>query len=302
MPAPTVSVILPTFNRAALLPRAINSVLFQTFSDLELIVVDDGSKDETAEVVAGIKDPRVVYYRRSHNGGVSAARNSGLAIARGAYVAFQDSDDEWLPDKLQRQVESLHEYSANAISVGVVIRVLGQTVRRWPQCAVNSTVSTGIPDWLVEDTVGYCQSLLAPRELVMRTGGFDETLSMWEDWDFLLRLTQNVQVVHCSGGWMISTRQKDSLTFDRSRHASIQGRIIDKHASLFMGKPRSFARLQYLVGRRAYEFGSTREAIRRLVRAITLNAFDVKPWVFLLFALFSPLFHWRHASDAKTTG
>jgi glycosyltransferase involved in cell wall biosynthesis len=302
MPSPMVSVILPTFNRAALLPRAIKSVLFQTFTDLELIVVDDGSKDETAEVVAGIQDPRVVYHRRTHNGGVSASRNSGLAIARGAYVAFQDSDDEWFPDKLQRQVDDIRQFHTTVMSVGVVMRDLGGFVRRWPSFSARSSTSIVVPSWLMEDTVGYCQSLLAPRELVMQVGGFDETLAMWEDWDLFLRLAQQARIVLCAEAWVVSTRQKDSLTVDRSRHAAVQGRVLDKNVDLLMSYPRSFARLQYLVGRRAYEFGSTQEAIRRLVRSIALNARDIKAWAFLLLALLSMLFGRRYMPGAKTPG
>ena len=99
-----VSVILPTFDRAELLPRSIGSVLAQTDGHLELIVVDDGSSDDTEGVVARLADPRVRYLRLPENRGLPAARNAGIAIARGEYVAFQDSDDVWAPDKLARVV------------------------------------------------------------------------------------------------------------------------------------------------------------------------------------------------------
>ena len=97
--AVSVSVILPTYNRATLLSRSIGSVLVQTFEDLELIVVDDGSRDDTADVVKAIGDPRVRYVPLGRNRGLSAARNAGLAESRGEFLAFQDSDDEWHPEK-----------------------------------------------------------------------------------------------------------------------------------------------------------------------------------------------------------
>ena len=106
--APTVSVIIPTYNRAHLLPRALESVLAQTFEDLEVLVVDDGSTDGTEAVVTGYDD-RVRYLRQPQNAGVSAARNRGLREARGEFVAFLDSDDEWFPEKLARQVERFRE-------------------------------------------------------------------------------------------------------------------------------------------------------------------------------------------------
>src|SRR5687768_5045704 len=121
MRAPAVSVILPTYNRASLLTRSAGSVLAQSFSDLELIVVDDGSTEDVANAVAGLADPRVVYLRRDVRGGPAAARNSGVSRARGSYVAFQDSDDEWLLDKLQAQLAAL-ERSSHQMAVCGVLR------------------------------------------------------------------------------------------------------------------------------------------------------------------------------------
>lgn len=98
---PTVSVVIPTYNRAHLVGRAIQSVLNQTYQDFEIIVVDDGSTDNTEEVVKSFNDPRIRYIRHDQNRGGSAARNTGIKMARGEYIAFQDSDDEWLPEKLE---------------------------------------------------------------------------------------------------------------------------------------------------------------------------------------------------------
>ena len=106
---PNVSVILPAFNRVSLLGRAIDSILSQTYSDFELIVVDDCSTDNTEQFVAELasKDGRIRYIKHSENSGVATARNTGIDLSAGRYIAFQDDDDEWLPDKLERHVAIL---------------------------------------------------------------------------------------------------------------------------------------------------------------------------------------------------
>ena len=96
---PTVSVIIPTYNRANLIGRSIQSVLGQTYRDFEVIIIDDNSTDNTGEVVRSFRDPRIIYIKLSSNSGVSAARNQGIQMAKGTYIAFQDSDDEWFPHK-----------------------------------------------------------------------------------------------------------------------------------------------------------------------------------------------------------
>jgi glycosyltransferase involved in cell wall biosynthesis len=99
---PKVSVIIPTYNRAEYLGRSIQSVLNQTYQDFELIIVDDGSTDNTRDIVAQFHDKRLNYIRHETNLGVAAARNSGVRAARGIYLAFQDSDDEWLEQLICR--------------------------------------------------------------------------------------------------------------------------------------------------------------------------------------------------------
>ncbi|MGB9587486.1 MAG: glycosyltransferase family 2 protein, partial [Armatimonadota bacterium] len=109
---PTVSVVIPTYNRALLVERAIRSVLGQTYTDFEVIVVDDGSTDDTKRILADLahEDPRVRWFHHSENRGAQAARNTGCRAAEGEYIAFLDSDNEWLSNKLHLQMELLKEH------------------------------------------------------------------------------------------------------------------------------------------------------------------------------------------------
>ena len=106
--SPLVSIIIPTFNRSEYLPRAIDSVLKQTFKDFELIVVDDGSTDKTSQLLDSFNDPRIKHEFQP-NRGVSSARNRGIRNSNGIFLSFLDSDDEWMPSKLEKQLEALED-------------------------------------------------------------------------------------------------------------------------------------------------------------------------------------------------
>jgi len=113
----SVSIVIPTYNRAGLLSRTIQSVLNQTYQDFEIIIVDDGSTDKTEEVVKSFNSKKIFYNRHEENKGANAARNTGIKASRGEYIAFQDSGDEWLPQKLERQMKVFENASPE---VGVV--------------------------------------------------------------------------------------------------------------------------------------------------------------------------------------
>ena len=114
MPEIKVSVIIPTYNRAKLIKRSILSVLNQTYQNFEIIVVDDGSADDTKSVVESFNNPKIRYIRHDINKGQSAARNTGIKNAKGKYIAFQDSDDEWLPEKLEKQMSCFESPSSHS--------------------------------------------------------------------------------------------------------------------------------------------------------------------------------------------
>ena len=110
-----ISVVLPTYNRGPLIMRAVKSVLEQTYSDIELLIVDDGSTDCTRAVISAIQDPRVKYLYQETNRGACAVRNIGIRAAKGEYIAFQDSDDVWHPDKLEKQLSYLKETQSDLV-------------------------------------------------------------------------------------------------------------------------------------------------------------------------------------------
>lgn len=183
---PLVSVIIPTHNRASWVKEAVSSVLCQTFRDFELIVVDDGSQDATLE---GVLEhfPKLVLLRWSKAKGVSAARNLGAWAARGEWLAFLDSDDVWLPEKLAQQVAYLRAHPGLALCQTEEIWV--KNGRRFPQPLSHRKQEGNLFLASLERCVISPSAVMLRRRLFEEAGGFDESLPAAEDYDLWLRLT-----------------------------------------------------------------------------------------------------------------
>jgi len=187
---PLVSVIIPTYNRAALLAEALASASAQTFRDFEILVVDDGSTDETPATLAQLEDLKVL--RHPARRGVAAARNSGIAAARGEWLAFLDSDDLWLPEKLARQMAYLEKRPG---------LLMCQTDETWVRrgVKVNKPLShRKVAGKIFLPSLARCMvspsAVILHRRLLVEHGGFDEDLPAAEDYDLWLRLTWRFEV------------------------------------------------------------------------------------------------------------
>ncbi len=182
---PFISVIIPTYNRCRPVREAIESVQAQSFRDFELIVVDDGSEDETCRALSGKGSPDGYLYLR--HGGVSRARNAGVRAARAEWIAFLDSDDLWLPQKLQRQVDALMVQPEFQLCYTDEIWIR-RGVRVNPMKKHQK-----YSGWIFERCLPLClispSSILLRRQLLEEEGGFDESLPVCEDYDLWLRLT-----------------------------------------------------------------------------------------------------------------
>ncbi|GGK38275.1 glycosyltransferase family 2 protein [Salinarimonas ramus] len=188
---PLVSVVIPAFRRVDTLPRAVESVLAQTRCRLEILVVDDASPDDTAEVARRLaaRDPRVRLLRQETNGGVAAARNRGIAEARGDLIAFLDADDEWLPEKLARQIAALKQGGPRVGLVYTGVETLGAGGDRIVEPATRSGFL--FADMLARNVLhGGGSNTLVPRFVFDVVGTFDETLPAAEDWEMWLRITR----------------------------------------------------------------------------------------------------------------
>jgi glycosyltransferase involved in cell wall biosynthesis len=230
---PRVSVIIPTYNRAHLIRRAVQSVLNQTYKDFELIVVDDASTDNTEEVLKGFNDDRLMYIRLSKNSGSSAGpRNTAIKIARGEYIAFQDSDDEWLPEKLEKQMKifsnAMHE-------VGIVYTDMWRIRENGKKEYFNS------PRIMPEEGIIYKEALdyrvicigtstaIIKKECFTRVGLFDDKLRMYIDTELIIRISKYYYLYHIAEPLVHYFATANSISSSKRAATMAMKLILEKH-------------------------------------------------------------------------
>ena len=192
-----VSVIIPTYNRAHLVKDAVESVLNQTYQDFELIVIDDGSTDNTREVLAVYKDKLTYIYQE--NQGRSSARNHGIELAQGEYIAFLDSDDVWFPDKLERQVPILESAPPNVVLVHGYKCIVDKNLQPVPGWELKlrklyTLAERGKETYenYLHSSCNFTSSILVRKTAIIEIDGYDASIASLEDFDLYLRLLLKV--------------------------------------------------------------------------------------------------------------
>lgn len=230
---PAVSVVLPTYNRARLIHRAIQSVLNQTYTNLELLVIDDASSDNTEEIVRSFRDSRIRLVRHNENKGGAASRNTGIRMARGKYIAFQDSDDEWMPSKLAIQVDAMEKAAPN---VGVVYTAFWRAEKGSKNFIHYRRVtnrSGNIHTDLLRRNFVTTPSILARRDSLFKSGLFDEQLPRLQDWDLVIRLSRDCEFIYIEEPLVISYMSPDSISRDAKAVTKALESILDKYRDEF---------------------------------------------------------------------
>ena len=256
---PSVSVVLPTYNRADTLGRAIESVLAQTFDHFELIIVDDGSTDSTDTVLAGLDDRRIRVVRSALNRGVSAARNIGIAQARGDFIAFQDSDDVWRPHKLARQVERIVGAADNVGVVGCGWQLHGARQTRITLPTARGEIYRDI---LADRASGLGTPMLLVRRVADGQPMFDELLPAMEERDFKLQYARRFSFDFVDDVLVDVHRGRgDHVANPRNALISYQ-LYMEKYAADLERWPDIRAFYQWQAGREAVRCGERRTALR----------------------------------------
>lgn len=265
--APTVSVILPTHDRAPSLGAAIRSVLDQSFSDLELIVVNDASTDGTAGLLERIKDERLRVVDLPVRSGAPGARNTGIELARGRYVAFQDSDDLWRPDRLLAQVAALDAADNSvAVAYGRMIRN-GRSGARTMPGGSSRTLSGDLVQSLAMDNFIALPTALVRTEHLRAVGGFHSTLPRFQDWDLWLMLASRFRFLFVDEIVLDSHETEGSITLDQDAYFEAIDTILVRHRDVFARVPGAALHHHLRLARKAL-FACRPRVLIREVRAV----------------------------------
>lgn len=227
--APLISAIIPTHNRAELLARAIQSVQRQTYPNLEIIVVDDASDDQTRELVERVEDPRIRYIRHDTNRGGSAARNTGIRAATGDFITFLDDDDEWEPEKTEKQLKVLDQYSV----VMCTCDAIGNDLPKF-----DSKKTVELEDLRKgQGTFGGTGVLMA-RASVLKQTMFDENLPRYQDWDLFIRIAEKHTIAYLNEPLLRSDSGSHPRITNSVSKVPISGleerfRMVHKHREFF---------------------------------------------------------------------
>lgn len=265
-----VTVVIPVHDRAHLLRRAIDSVRAQGIDDWELLVVDDASVDGPDAVVAGLADGRVRLVRLEENRGAPVARNRGIELARGRFVAFLDSDDEWLPGKLERQLTMLEgDDRPDAVISGFHERSPEGERTFIPPAGVlpYDRLIAGPRSWLTTGTI------VVRTELARRVR-FDESLAAYQDWDVLVRLARVGVVVADPIPLLIKHHHAAPRIYSGARRHRALVAAAGKYAEEIRRRPDAARRWAYRLALAHLELGELDAARARLAEALALDPDD----------------------------
>ncbi|MDD5606825.1 MAG: glycosyltransferase [Candidatus Pacebacteria bacterium] len=294
---PIVSVIIPTYNRADLLGRAIQSVLSQTYQYFEIIIVDDGSIDNTKSLVERFNNERIVYIQRRENSGNSVVpRNTAMKIAKGKYIAFLDSDDEWMPEKLEKQIklfEKLNNSNIGFIGCNVVI-VDEKNKKEWeykiPRC---KNIFKEL--LIMNNFIFNPSSVIVEKEVFNTIGLFDENLKTVQDYDMWIRIAQKYNFDFVPEPlfkyYIHNSNITNTLSFEK-QEKDIRY-IFEKYRKYYEANPKIHSTRLRNDGTKYVLAGRLQEGRKYFLKSIKINPLNFKSYFYFIFSLFGSKFYYR---------
>jgi len=273
---PKVSVIIPTYNRAEFLRSAIASALSQIFTDLEIIISDDKSTDNTREVVETFKDERIKYVRNEGNKGPSATRNTAILASKGEYIAFLDDDDEWLPDKLQKQIEVLDKSRPNICGVYsnrlFIDKLSGKILSDNPG---TERLKGNLLYQLIIKSPIHTSTAVIKKRCLDEIGLFDETISYMEDYDLWIRLSMYWDFEYIPIP-LIKAYVHGQAHLSRNLSGQTAGRekLLERYNDLFKKNRKSWGKLYLCLGAQYCQLKQMKNGRRNIIKGIIKYPFS----------------------------
>lgn len=288
---PLVSIILPTFNRAKSIEKSIKSILNQTFKDFELIIVDDGSNDNTEEVVSNFKDSRIILLKNSVNKGQSAARNIGIKNINkdSKFIGFQDSDDIWIKNKLELQIRTFKKSPKN---VGVVFCSYKKIYHNKTYELIPSQKIPEIGDMyykLLESSFIGTPTAIIKKQCIEKVGGFDESLTYLEDWEFFIRISKFFHIKFINIPLLYSYESFEGITSSviQSSHLKPMLVIFYKNRNEIISKKTLLDKYLYIIGVAYFLNKNFRKSKIYLKQRFRIRPYNLK---YLFYLLMSSIF------------
>lgn len=272
---PLVSVVIPTYNRDDLVRKAIDSVLAQTHRDYEIVVIDDGSTDRTRDRLGEYGEAVRYFYQQRR--GISAARNAGIERSRGDLIALLDSDDYWIPEKLERQVALFGEHP----EYGLVASACGSIEQ---DGTFRERGRTGRSGWVLEDLFARnyirTSSVVVRKACIEKVGGFDESLEECEDYDLFLRVAAEYPIGFIDDPLAVYLDNPAGVSTDSLKGRLYRLKVLEK-GYLKERIPegpyrRRIAYIAFRIGRHYVERGRRKEGRAYLRQALSLRPFNLK--------------------------
>lgn len=277
-----ISVIIPTYNRAKFIERAIASVQKQTYKDIEIIVVDDASTDNTSSILKNRKYSNLKYIQLPCNKGACHARNVGIAHANGEYISFLDSDDTWENTKLEKQYNYLCKENAKVV-VCNFWKVKNGKKNIQIHSAENGPISQ---EALLNANIITTGSLLISKEVLKSVGAFDELMPRYQDWELVLRVIKKYPIFYLKEPLLTLYFQKESISNSTSKAKKFfaLARMVQKNQKDMKAHPKAYAHHCWSMGLYSLYMENIRWDL--LKKGYSIDGFNIKRYcIYLLLKL-----------------
>jgi len=295
MKKPLVSVIIPTYNSANLIERAVSSVLFQTFQDFEIIVVDDGSTDNTAQIMSRLqkRDSRILYTHISHSGGAARPKNIGIKMAKAPFIATLDADDEWYPKKLEKQIALLSDPSRPRLGYVTCFALYVYEEEKMKFIYRVPRYKDILQRILAHDYMGSGSGMIYKKEVFKKVGGFDESLKSGQDAEMRIRLAQyyDFDVVEDVLFVYYFHKKNISNTLGIIKRCEDITKIINKWKHLYSKYPKAHSNRLRFNGTMCMINGMTAEAKRFFIESTKIYPFNWRSYLYFIFSFLGSNFY-----------